>query len=420
MNEIVLKLDKFETNGGTIGESLGKKFIVFGGIPNEIVKIKVFGKKGNHFLGEVLEIVKPSPLRIKEKEDHYLSCSPWQILKEDSELDYKKVLIKDIFKKYKLPIPNFDLYSNETFFGYRNKMEFSFLDDEISLSFFKRGTHKKKIKVDKCLLALDSINSEIENLLNFLKDNNFKPKDLKSVIFRGNKKGDVLFSLFIKSNEINLKEDLKSENIKGFNIFFSDPKSPASIKTNLLYSTGKEYILEEILGKKFYISSTSFFQVNIEVFEEALNDIKKYLLDEDKIYDIYCGVGTIGISLKNENINFIESEEENFNLLKLNCEYNGVKKFKIINDRAENVINDIDENSLLIFDPPREGLHKKVLQGVLGKRFKRIIYLSCNPESQIRDFSFLKDKYSLIFFKGYNFFPRTPHIETLMILDRKI
>lgn len=420
MKEVTLKLEKFYYNGGTIGYLDDKKFLVYGALPEEIVKVRVFGKKKDYYFCEVIEIIKSSENRVKEKEEHYISCSPWQILKEDKEIFYKKDFILELIRDKNLKIEDFKIEDSDKYFKYRNKLEFSFLDNELEFAFFKRGTHKKKIKIESCILGFDSINYVGREILNQLKRENPTPNILKSLILRGNRDGDVIASLFIKEKKDILKKDLNIDNLKGFSLYFSSPLSPASIKSDTIFEIGQTFIKEKILDKFFYFTTNSFFQINIEMFEKTLKDVKNFIDENDTVYDIYSGVGTIGIALGIKNINFIESEKENILLKRMNLEINGVRNFRIIEDRAERAISYIEDNSTIILDPPREGLHTKVIEELIKKNVKRIIYLSCNPLTQIRDLSNLKEKFNIIFFKGYNYFPRTPHIETLSILDRKI
>jgi 23S rRNA (uracil1939-C5)-methyltransferase len=420
MKEIVLKLEDFDFNGGTFGLFDDKKILIYGALPQEVVKVRIFGKKKNYYLGEILEIIENSPLRIKEREDHFISCSPWQILKEEEEINFKKRLIFNIFNENKINIKNFEIDDNKKYFNYRNKLEFSFLDNEVEFAFFKRGTHKRKIKINSCILGFESINIVARKILNYLKESYIDAKILKSLILRANRDGEVISSLFIKEKENKLNKKLEIKELSGFSIYFSNPLSPASVPTEKIFESGKNFIKERILDKNFYFSINSFFQINVDMFERTLLDMKNFVDSNDSVFDIYSGVGTIGISLDLKNINFIESERENITLNRMNLEMNGIRNFRIIESRAEKSISLIDKNSIIILDPPREGLHKDVIEEILKKEVKRIIYLSCNPMTQIRDLIYLQEKYNIVFFKGYNYFPRTSHIETLLILDRKI
>ncbi|MCX8094718.1 MAG: methyltransferase [Caldisericia bacterium] len=420
MKEVKLRLERFDYNGGVFGFIDNKKILVYGALPNELVKVKICGKKKDYYFGDVIEIIEKSNERVNEKEDHYISCSPWQILREDKENYYKKELIIDLIKQNNLNIEDFDIEDNKVFYKYRNKLEFSFLDTEIDFAFFKRGTHKKKIKIDNCILGFDSINNVAKKILYYLKEKNPPANTLKSLILRGNRKGEVIASLFIKERKEILNNDIEIDNLKGISLYYSSPLSPASIKSELIFEKGLNYIKEIILNKVFYFTTTSFFQINIDMFEKTLLDMKNFVDNNDNVFDIYSGVGTIGISLDLKNVNFIESEKENILITQMNLEINGIRNFTIIEDRAENVISNIEKNSVLILDPPREGLHKKVIEELIKKEVNRIIYLSCNPLTQMRDLSFLSEKYNIIYFKGYNYFPRTPHIETLSILDRRV
>ncbi|MBC7195396.1 MAG: class I SAM-dependent RNA methyltransferase, partial [Caldisericia bacterium] len=336
------------------------------------------------------------------------------------EINFKKNLIYELLKKNEIKIENFEIEFNNNYYQYRNKLEFSFLDDEIEYAFFKRGTHKRKIKINGCLLGYESINYVARKILDYLKENNFDPKILKSLILRGNREKEVIASLFVREKKVSFNKNIEIENLSYFSIYFSDPKSPASIKSDIIFEKGTPFLKEKILDKTFYFSNTSFFQVNIDMFEKTLLDMKNYVDSDESVFDVYSGVGTIGIGLDLKNVTFIESEKENINLKRMNLEINGIRNFRIIERRAEDVISLIDKNSIIILDPPREGLHKKVIEEILKKEVKRVIYLSCNPLTQIRDLISLSQKYDIVFFKGYNYFPRTPHIETLLILDKKV
>ncbi|MBC7195347.1 MAG: hypothetical protein H5U37_06805, partial [Caldisericia bacterium] len=286
MKEIILKLERFDFNGGTIGSFEDKNILVYGALPDEVVKVKIYGKKKNYCLGEVQEIIDESPLRIKEKEDHFISCSPWQILKEDEEINFKKSLIYELLKRNEIKIENFEIEFNNNYYQYRNKLEFSFLDDEIEYAFFKRGTHKRKIKIDGCLLGYESINYVARKILDYLKEINIEPKILKSLILRGNREKEVIASLFVREKKDFFYKNIEIEKLSYFSIYFSDPKSPASVKTDTIFEKGTPFLKEKILDKTFYFSNTSFFQVNIDMFEKTLLDMKNFVDSNESVFDI--------------------------------------------------------------------------------------------------------------------------------------
>jgi len=136
--------------------------------------------------------------------------------------------------------------------------------------------------------------------------------------------------------------------------------------------------------------------------------------------DLYSGVGTIGLTIGGENVTLIESNEHAYDEMKRNIEsLKPPKNVRPILAPSENALEYIDENAVIIVDPPRAGLHERVIDKLLETTPEHIVYLSCNPVTQARDIALLAKKYDMRWHRGYNFFPRTPHIEHLAVLSIK-
>jgi 23S rRNA (uracil1939-C5)-methyltransferase len=270
---------------------------------------------------------------------------------------------------------------------------------------------------------LETLNLAARQMRDGLKKLGIKAEQLKALVLRSNLAGELLGSLYVFSEEIEVNKVIEVvegiKEIKGFKVAFSTPLSPTNTPTKVLAAYGAESIEEKVLGKKLKFSDTSFFQANIPIFEQAVKDIKEHVNAKDKLYDIYCGVGTIGIVLGVPGIKMIETEPESVKYARLNCQLNGWEANTVIASKAEDWLGEIETGATVIFDPPRPGFHPKVFKALVAKPPQRIIYLSCNPVAQARDIKELGDTYKLVFFKAYNFFPRTPHIETLAVLDKK-
>jgi 23S rRNA (uracil1939-C5)-methyltransferase len=179
---------------------------------------------------------------------------------------------------------------------------------------------------------------------------------------------------------------------------------------------------EKILDLEIRYHYSSFFQNNVDLFEKALKIMQENSKEFKKVVDLYSGVGVIGLSLKNfaKEILFVEIDKTAIEYTKINAELNNVKNFKAINLPSEKIPREVLENvDLLILDPPRAGLHKKLIKLILEQKPKNIFYLSCNPITQARDFGLLKDYYELSKIYGLDFYPNTPHMETLLILNLK-
>ncbi|MEK7376160.1 MAG: methyltransferase, partial [Candidatus Margulisiibacteriota bacterium] len=206
---------------------------------------------------------------------------------------------------------------------------------------------------------------------------------------------------------------------KDLQIIYSDPRSPAAITTEVPHQFENCLLTDKIGGLELSYGLSSFFQVNLPVFETALGDMKAYAKPGSMILDLYCGVGTIGLALaKNaERVELVDSVPECIEFAGKNIESNGIKNAKAVLSPAEKAVNLITADKLLILDPPRSGLHPKLIKKILEVKPKRIIYLSCNAASQARDIALIKEHYKIGFLKFYNFFPRTPHIEGLCVCD---
>jgi 23S rRNA (uracil1939-C5)-methyltransferase len=187
----------------------------------------------------------------------------------------------------------------------------------------------------------------------------------------------------------------------------------------LLEEHGSAVLEEEIFGRRFRYSERSFFQINVPLLRVALQDMQPFVLPDLPLYDLYAGVGTLGISLGVADPVFVESEPDCLTFLEQNCRDNEVANPTILAAPAEKVLNDVAPQSAVVLDPPRAGIHPKVLKRLVRSLPQRIIYLSCNAQTQARDMAALMPHYRLLFFRAYNFFPRTPRMETLAVLDRQ-
>lgn len=426
---VILTLDRIINGGQAIGKSEeGKKILVWGGLPGEKVEVNLTKQKSKWAEGYVIKVIEPSSDRIDPVDkDSYLSTSPWQIMNYDAELRYKQQLIQESFDMYKLnlPIEN-NIIHNDKIYGYRNKMEFSFWWEKetssIDLAFFKRGGHGK-IPVTGSAIAMPIINKTALEILQLLKKlPKISARDLKTLIIRSNQSNVVSAQLYVKNKQFPklTQKQFDNLNINGLEVIYSNPESPASVITKLLQNFGKSELTDNILDKSFNYNVGGFFQINLPIYEMVLLDIKNFITDGDSIVDLYSGVGTIGLSVANSHLVLIESNSLAYNELLKNVNNSNNKNIKTINMPAEKALDEFDEKSIIIVDPPRAGLHNDLIEFLLLKQPDKIIYLSCNPVTQARDVLALSSKYTIIHNKGYNFFPRTPHIEHLLVLEKTI
>jgi 23S rRNA (uracil1939-C5)-methyltransferase len=420
-----INIEKLVFGGQALGKFEDKTAFVWNALPDEEVEAELIKKRRNIIEAVATKIIKASPLRIESREEHFLACSPWQIISEEGENYWKKEIAKETYVKFgglstdlKL-----EIVSDSRHYGYRNKIEYSFTLDEqgkITLAFFIRGKHKLQ-SIDKCILADDNINKTAQIILDWINSNQIEIRSLKSLIIRSNLAGQTIAALFIKDVLTFEKYPELDKKFLGFTLFFSIPQSPASVPTQILYSIGHDYLSEEIKKIPLKYGALSFFQVNVPVFENVLADIEPFLDKKREVVDFYSGVGAISLPLHNKFKSgiLVDNNEEAINFAQQNIVVNKIKNCAAEFSFAERMVEAITKNKIIILDPPRLGLHYKVIDQILDIQPRRLIYLSCNIATHARDIKLLSREYDVKFLKLYNFFPRTPHIEALCILDKK-
>lgn len=341
-----------------------------------------------------------------------IATHPWVSLGLSEEIDIKDGILKESFQREGIELDTAEFIVAGNILNYRNKMEYGFWGDDQGLWFahFRRGSHGK-IKVQDSLLTNDYINDAGHALLDELTRHNIRATDLKSVILRSDHNGKVAAALFVRDE--NFTQLGLPKALQGLTVYYSNPKSPASVPTKLLYRLGDTILHDLLLGTRLSYDVLSFFQVNLPVFEKALEDIKDKIGTSANIVDMYAGVGTIGLCVNAQKL--IELDDSNISMARANAG----KHVEVIAASTEQSLEHISSDATIVFDPPRAGLHAKVIDRISEVLPEKIVYLSCNPATQARDVAKLRDKYDISFARGYNFFPRTPHIESLVILVKR-
>lgn len=419
-----IKFTKIIGGGRALGElENGKKVLAWGVLPGEIADIKQIKNKSGFIEGVATNIKQSCSERVNpQDEDSYLSTSPWQILDFASEQHYKAALIEEAFEMHNIILPNpIEVFTDNNEYGYRNKIEFSWWWDtdlnQLDLAFFRRST-KGKIPVTKTSLAPNTINQKAINVRNILRNRGTSGRDLKTLLIRCSRHGQTAAQLYVKTEDFPKfsEDEFKKSELDSLEIIYSNPKSPASIITKRLQKWGIKALQDEILNTPFNYATEGFFQINLPVYEQALLDMKSWINHDINVVDLYSGVGSIGLTIGGNNVTLVEINKNAVREMQKNIKILG-KNAKAILAPSEKALEYISKDSLIIVDPPRAGLHKDVIDKLISEKPKRIIYLSCNPVTQARDIAKLSEKYRIKAHRGYNFFPKTPHIEHLAILD---
>lgn len=405
----------------------GKKVFAWGVLPGEIATVQQTKKRSSYIEAIATTIKTVSTERVTPVDpESYLSTSPWQIMDPLSENHYKAALIEEAFELHDIVLPNvIEVSSDDQVYEYRNKIEFSWWwenqSEQLDLAFFRRGT-KGKIPVEGTSLAMPAINQAARRIRDALRARGAIAYDLKTLLIRCNQAGQVIAQLYVKEPDFTVFSDseLQACGVAGFELIYSNPKSPASVISKRLQQWGSEALTDTVLGTTFTYATEGFFQINLPVYEMALTDMQQWVQPAARVVDMYSGVGSIGLTIGGNNVTLVEMNEHAVREMQRNIVQLGRElSAHSVLAPSEKALDYITEGATIIVDPPRAGLHEDVTQQLLQAGPSRIIYLSCNPVTQARDVARLAERYGIRAHKGYNFFPRTPHIEHLVILDKK-
>lgn len=416
---IDMVVEGMEWTGEARGTQGTRRVLAWGGLPGERVMVRVRKRHRGVLTGTVESVLEASADRVAPLEAHYLCCSPWQILATERENSLKGELVRRRFAEaYGIQLPEFEV-QGEVEVGYRNKLEFGFTqtDAGASLSFFERGGPGWRRAVGGCVLGTAAINAAARSVVARLHELGVSGRSLKSLMLRGNRQGEVVAGLYTTESIPSLEGLPECEALVGLKVYYSDPRSPASRVDDTWEVWGTGDIEETLEGRAFRVDDRSFFQVNVPRFEQALAAIREAIPQRSRLFDLYAGVGSIGIGVGRPGTVFVESDPDCVAGLRENVVRAGLVDAQIVAGTAEASLPEIGADATVVVDPPRVGLHPKVVAHLAAERPGRLIYLSCNPDSQGRDLAAWGERFRLVDFRAFNFFPRTPHLETLAVLE---
>lgn len=429
----------------------GKKGLFWNALPGETVtEYQITTEKSSYFEAIATKIDHPSSHRVEPKDPCYLSTSPWQIMDYAYELSQKSSLVLECFSEQgisgevlfsalervrhevsggrvatekarnaseppnyywrgerpkKETSPLIPIVTDNHEFYYRNKMEYALYwdndENKIKLAFHARGSHNK-IPIAKSSLEKPEIFTRAQEIIDELNASGEEARKYQSLLLRSDQHGHIEGGLYE-----NGQPHPEFNNLK-----------------------------DQILGKTYSYSPNGFFQINLPVYELALEEIKNHIHTKS-VLDLYSGVGTIGLSVARDlKLTLVESNSDAYKELVKNCrlampaigknyEIKKTESYTALESKrlhaylmkSEDALDLIKENHTVIVDPPRAGCDQKLIEKLNNTHLGAIIYLSCNPITQARDIKALLDNYKIAKVQTYNFFPKTPHIENLVILE---
>ncbi|KKU47080.1 MAG: hypothetical protein UX66_C0026G0011 [Parcubacteria group bacterium GW2011_GWF2_46_8] len=417
---ITVKTEKLVPGGYALGFYEEHPVFLWNALPGEVVETAIDYKRKGCWYGTARRIIQKSPYRIAPCENHFLSCSPWQIIDYDQEIIEKKSVLKEITNGI-IPesVTDPEIITGNPL-GYRNKLEISFTDgtEALATMAFHVRHGAGYLPITKCLLANEPINTVLQQFQESLWKARIVSEQLKTLVIRSTRAENVTASLYVTHEDFPLPTDVVLNNrLTGYRVIYSDPKYSDTVESKILAEYGSPDLCETVLDKQFLFSDQCFFQINVPLFEIALRDIQTHIDTEHEMYDVFSGVGTIGLSVQAHKVTLIEQDPWGSGYARKNLSLHQNALSKIVEADATKY-DAYRKNAIIVCDPPRSGLPPKMIQTMIKANPVRIIYLSCNPITQMRDIKLFSEGYIPVSLKAYNFFPRTPHLETLIVLDR--
>ena len=438
-------------DNGFEGEGIAKieNFTIF--IPNTIkgekVKILIVKVLKSYAYGKLLEIIEESKSRVEIDCETYKRCGGCDLrhIEYRKTLEMKQNAIQSLVNKtLKNKIKVEETLGMEKPYFYRNKAQYPIGTNKENIpviGVFANRTHEI-IPIEECLIQNKESQKVAKFVLEFIKENNisvYNEKTRKGLIRHivtkiGIKTNELMLILVINGKEIPNENKLVKEVLEKFPNVKTIVKNINTNNTNVIM--GKENInlygngyIEDILGEfKFKISPLSFYQVNPIQAEKLYNigvevaNISK----KDVVFDLYCGIGTISIFMAKyaKKVYGIEIVEEAIKDAKENAKINDIKNCEFIAGDVEKVLDDLINNKkiipdIIMIDPPRKGLDNKSVENILKILPKKIVYISCNPASLVRDLAKLEEKYEINKIKPVDMFPYSKHVEVCALLELK-
>jgi len=449
------------SKGKSVAKHDGRAIFVQGGVPGDICDITVLKRRKKYWEARIEKIHTYSKKRTEPKCEHFGTCGgcKWQNMKYESQLSFKQNEVLNNLKR----IGGIDLPRHQEIIGsknkyfYRNKMEYTFsnkrwltieeiqseedIKDKDACGFHVPGMFDKVINLHNCYLQQEPSNAIRLSVKKFADKNNLAYFDIR------NQQG-LLRNLMIRSSstkDIMVLVQFYENDKKNINLMMEHIKTTFHEITSLLYIinqkanntiydqevicyNGEDHIMEEMDGLYFKIGAKSFFQTNSEQ-AKVLYRITKELANitsDDLVYDLYTGTGTIAqyIATSAKKVVGIDSVEEGIKAAYLNAERNNIDNCTFYTGDMKEIFTDefISKNGIpdvIITDPPRDGMHKKVVEQILKISAKRIVYVSCNSATQARDLALMDEKYKVSHIQPVDMFPQTHHVENIVVLELK-
>ena len=453
-----LKVENYAAEGKSIARRDGKVVFIESVVPGDLVDVRLFKNKKDWAEGYPVKIHEYSKDRVQPFCQHFGVCGgcQWQMLPYEKQLQYKQQQVEETLKRIgKIALPaSLPIAGAEQTKYYRNKLEYTFGNrryllphelSDVSISseenvsgYHAKGVFDKVVKIEKCWLQPEPTNEIRLALTAFAQKNNYSFYDVK-------KHNGFLRTMQIRmctTGEIMVNIVFANDDEKKIKLLLDHVLEKFPAITTLLYTInqkwndslndlqpvtyhGKGYITEKLEEFQFKIGPTSFFQTNSRQGEKLYKITRDFaeLSGEQIIYDLYCGTGSIGIFLSKlaKKIIGVESIDAAVQDARENARLNNIADAEFYTGDVIDICNDDffekhGKPDVIISDPPRAGMHEKLVKKILEIEAPLVVYVSCNPATQARDLNTLGEKYAVTKIQPVDMFPHTHHIENVVQL----
>ncbi len=452
------------TDAGAKGKAIakapdGKVVFIDNAVPGDVADIQTYKKRKSYYHGKVTNYISYSEKRTEPVCQHFGTCGgcKWQNMDYKHQLFYKQQEVENNLRrlgKIELPETN-PISGSENIYFYRNKMEFSFSDsrwltlDEINsgediedknaLGFHIPGMWDKILNIKKCHLQEDPSNAIRNEIRDFATKNDipfFNARNqeglLRTLMIRTSSTGEimVLVQFFYEAKEqrellLNFIAERFPE-ITSLQYVVNEKGNDTIYDQEVICFKGRDHIFEEMEGLKFKINAKSFYQTNSAQAYELYKITRDFaeLDEEDLVYDLYTGTGTIAqfVAKQAKKVIGVEAVPEAIEDAKKNAQLNNITNVEFFAGDMKKVftqdfINTHGQPDVIITDPPRDGMHKDVVAQIISILPKKIVYVSCNSATQARDLALLDEYYEVSKVQPVDMFPQTHHVENVVRLD---
>ena len=439
----------------------GRVIFLSNAVPGDLVDVQIFKKRKGYYEGMATHFHSHSPLRTTPVCEHFGICGgcKWQFMKYEDQLVFKQKEVENNLKRIgKLELPDFSqILGSKKHYFYRNKMEFSFSDsrwlseaeiqsneaitDRNALGFHVPGMWDKIVDIKTCHLQADPSNAIRLAVKSFALRNGmtfFNPKRqeglLRTLMIRTAITHEIMVVVQFFEDDVIKRELLLNYLIKTFpkitslQYIINKKQNDTIYDQDVICFYGKDYITEEMEGLQFKINAKSFYQTNSEQAYKLYKVTRDLagLRGNEVVYDLYTGTGTIAqfVAKNAKKVLGIEAVPEAIADAKINAITNKLSNVNFFAGDMKTVLNGAfitkhGKPNVVITDPPREGMHKKVVEQLLHILPEKIVYVSCNSATQARDLALMDESYKVTQVQPVDMFPQTHHVENVVLLQKR-